>query len=895
MPLGLINGKTIRLFFSDNEEDLKDLNKYTDKFNLRDCLLDFNYVLTPGSNGEYSITIELINPGFEFEKSFLSYYSLLYENGIKKNPITNNYTGLLYFMRWGYGTTEVEGISRIICGALTNIQYEINSPNEKKVILSFVDIFTNSQKGLQTQTNAGQVTSQTVNCLDENNNLKPIGDVVSEVLAGICTGFDGVVPYVNLFSNSQAGNNLNQLYLSLAAKLASGGLETQEALKVIEDSGIKFSNQQDAIGFIKAMPKADQLDINFNEIEPLWDDFKISKTPSRIHRFLAYKLLLEELGLEVAYGLKKESVTVPSVVVKVVDGFANLPTLLNNTLQGFNKTIAKSLDIPISGKVIEKRTVFEFGKTDLIVYDHVASIEDGLVTSQEEGFNASVAIDNGMYKDGKIHFRPSFKSPYWEEFDQLQSGSHPNQALFFFQTIRYFSNSSKTYFIELNNETRRKLQDMYMSYTGQHKEVMKDVESNNRNLFDYIFDETEENIVEKINGIYVETTLTKPTNQSLKTTVTSFIEDLNTLLSPFNKAEDDMIASIVVPYASLYNKQKETLSNSIGSLTTSSTILVLGPKKTIKSIFNTLDYNVQYPIYSFKDLQNNEILNLQYGFDDKTNIINSFSFTENILPAKAEKATIYNALESVRQLFNDNGVAKSFSQVTEQFLNTLKFAGLNNNTSPTVNKLFKFGVQTESQEQDYAEFVNSIQDFYAEVKQNNYGTPLKIVIESDFVQAYINTIQSTVFNDLFVDTKNRDIYAITKVNGSAKIGKKSIYSSYVVKQSIINSLFDDQILKKMYNMYMARYSSFLYKMPFKLSLTTVGIPELSNPIVDIGSLGNRVVSLKIRELRVPGKQEHWLSGKYHIVGYEHSISSAGYETRLHLYRVPMYNEISIFK
>ena len=79
-------------------------------------------------------------------------------------------------------------------------------------------------------------------------------------------------------------------------------------------------------------------------------------------------------------------------------------------------------------------------------------------------------------------------------------------------------------------------------------------------------------------------------------------------------------------------------------------------------------------------------------------------------------------------------------------------------------------------------------------------------------------------------------------------------------------------------------------LPFVVSVTTLGIPELDN-VLDLAAMNGRVVKLKIhdisREKRAEFRGEpvyHFLTGTYYIIEVAHKMTTAGYRTHLKLQR-----------
>tara|TARA_R100000458_G_C8072504_1_gene110676 strand:- start:155 stop:568 length:414 start_codon:yes stop_codon:yes gene_type:complete len=74
------------------------------------------------------------------------------------------------------------------------------------------------------------------------------------------------------------------------------------------------------------------------------------------------------------------------------------------------------------------------------------------------------------------------------------------------------------------------------------------------------------------------------------------------------------------------------------------------------------------------------------------------------------------------------------------------------------------------------------------------------------------------------------------------------------------------------------------EIPFTATVTTLGIPEVSNWIVDWDI---RKIRLQISNPRLPEGPKHWTSGIYIITSYTHNISADSmYTTTFELLRQP---------
>ena len=869
MVQALRDGRVVNVFLSQNYKDLENLVAYTDPFDLKNSLISFDYELNGQDAGSFEITMELINPGQVFEKSYLKYYSLIFEEGRITNKAGGEIEGndLLYYIRWGYGVKETDGLSRIIPAYLTSINHSFNAPGEKKVTLTFVDALTNGKKNLQTAENLGTVQTTIINCLDGKNRLRPISDIVSEVLAEMANGFETVYPFVDLVHSSEIANLLNRVQTNIAKQLAGENISEDDLINAIKDSGIQLNSQYLSREFVNGLG---EIPIVNDLIPPLWGSFEKTKSPSKIHHLLAYKLLFEDLGINFSYGIKVKETEVPQVTLETISNIlSDLPGFVTALASRIVKKPIESLDMPVTGDIYKVDYDTSGKRNDY----KVGSVSDGIIESTH-----NIAVDERMLLFGQLFFRPSFQPPTYEDGKQFSENTHPNGVDSFKKA--YYLNIDKTYYIEISISNRTKIANIVNAMTVELHSTNQEATSADPSLNRFLGSDTPR-VVEEVDSIFVEVSFSKATFEQAKSTITSLIEDLNALIGVYDGVEDHLLGMFTVPFGSLMSKEKENVRQTIPvPITEESTILFIAPRTQMRELIGAAKPNESFhAIHSFKDLSSQDTLNLEFGYEGNRNIITQIELNQDLMFAKARVAIENKNLVSIYELFNDNGVAKTFAQATKLFLEQVYIVPSRSVSQPaefvnTAGKLLE-----ESETENYAELINYINTFYSDVRTGKYGEEVKTILDSDYAQKYISVINSPVFQDLFVDTQLYETIGYAAINGALVSKKSNTITYYSIRQDRLNDF-----IKGKFNFYNARLASFLHKYPFSTQISVVGIPELSNFVFDVS---HRTVQLKVLDIRT--KQSHWISGIYKILGYTHTISSSGYNTVLNLIRMPHYN------
>lgn len=190
----------------------------SDPANLKGMVERFEVEMTQGGTSKGNYRVRLINPTDELEIFLFGIYSAAFPNkntsfDIFKeasreavarttvNPLSEtsvledilsrgNQLPFLY-MRWGYGTKQEEGLSRIHKCVLFNCEYIINSNQDKVIELHLTDWFA-SLADSETFNIVPKLTKE--NCLTEYKQLKSFSQILGDLIEKYSGVYPGVIP-----------------------------------------------------------------------------------------------------------------------------------------------------------------------------------------------------------------------------------------------------------------------------------------------------------------------------------------------------------------------------------------------------------------------------------------------------------------------------------------------------------------------------------------------------------------------------------------------------------------------------------------------------------------------------------------------------------------------------
>lgn len=286
----------------------------SDPMNLRGVLerfeCDFNY---GGNTSHYRIRI--LNPTAELEMLLFGFYNSVFPESLstfevfsgtmekdkRMNSVeeatgdrdtaflANNQVPPLprVYIRWGYGTAQEEGLSRIHKAILSDMSYEVKDNADKVIELKLADTFTyNKQNNSFNQRDA----EARIAILEEDKSLKKPSDILTELFGKYMQQFPECIPLIDLGAYA---SKLDDLTFALAAAIAEADKLSQLTATPSED----VSPQ-----------KVDDLDEKTRkEIEGLLDrpitsdvsvDRKAEGTITQSILYQAYKQIFEQIGFK---------------------------------------------------------------------------------------------------------------------------------------------------------------------------------------------------------------------------------------------------------------------------------------------------------------------------------------------------------------------------------------------------------------------------------------------------------------------------------------------------------------------------------------------------------------------------------------------------------------------
>ena len=133
------------VMLSKDKEALIDVAGYKDEFGLFDTLTEFNYTagLPGAASNSFQVNLTVINPTQEFERAVTPVFRNLFTNSAKTSSLgvgqtTDELEPITFYMRWGYGS-EDQGMSKLVTGILTNVNYSVTDDAERVISLTFMD------------------------------------------------------------------------------------------------------------------------------------------------------------------------------------------------------------------------------------------------------------------------------------------------------------------------------------------------------------------------------------------------------------------------------------------------------------------------------------------------------------------------------------------------------------------------------------------------------------------------------------------------------------------------------------------------------------------------------------------------------------------------------------
>jgi hypothetical protein len=860
------HGNHIRVYAATDSNELLDLTQYSDPLDLQNNLLSFQYKFTGAEETSMEIALTIMNPSLTFEDKIMKYYNILFNNKKNNNIPTNT---LQFYFRWGYGDKVEQGLSQIITATLTGINYVKTDQNETTIKLSFVDNLTFALKKFATRPDVNVASVVEVDAILATGEFKKASDIIGELLGAYSQMFDNITPVVILNNDSDYAINLNKTLDTVIEYVAGKRINYDEALAKEK----------------KAAGENTVFKIDKNAL-PNYEQSKVAGEPSQLHKLAGYEIFFKKLGANFTTGYLSSV----DVVRKDISIIATKSKI------GTQYTAQANIDVPY----IPMELILDTN-TQYYALDGEEWISNDL--SELEGSEYESSLPPGFLKSGKFYYARNGltstsqlilakegKLPLSFEgrdaYNETSETPLPITQIFPKEYSFWLDNTKKVLIIisYVNQDLLDKKITAYNSSTKGLPEV-EAVDLIPNTMFETVDKPLQ---VNTISGFYSKVSLGKMVGQSAYLQLKALIKNINDFLLPYNDV-NNLLTMVTVDKATLTPLQKNSLKDalkleSVENLT-SPYYLIITPTGSLKSIFCGGLPEDQI-IYSFRELQNKDIFTISLGFKDS--IVTDFNFTEDILPLLPSTAISMSTIRQFSELGRDP------IQIRETIISELYKSNLNKLGITTIENLI-----SETENVSFNDFVDHFFVFMHGLKQGDYGEDTRnMVLDNSKIRAFLTSIESDEFFNLFYTGRKEPTYYFDVVDGHMVVVKgANYYSNVVLNTSFMNEVFgeDGDITNTKY--IRSLLLNYLYREGrFVLRVKTKGVPEFSNPLLDMGSRGMRAIEFKVADTRrnIGGDNLHWLSGNYMLLGYTHTINESGYSTEFDILRNPFVNKQGIF-
>lgn len=863
--------KLARVYLSADVEEIKNLAKYTDPFDLTKTLQSMEYQFNGEGVGTYSLTVDIINPAFSFETKLLQLYRMyFFEDKFATQLEQEDDPTLTFYARWGYGSEASDGLSRVLACKLIDIKYSLTALNEKVMSIRFVDNLTYGlEKDPAHASGKGTVVTSEVNCL-EDGKLRNPGEVIGELLAQYISSFIGVKPVSLMYYSRGIGTSIDQLYSLIANRISSGDITSNVSIEGLGSEVDVFSTE--LLG-VEAAELTDFEGVNIDLIPGVsWDDIKVGNVPSTLHKIAAYKMLMNAFGINFVFGYEEKNLVED---LDIQDEGQDLMATMSAAEQALTNVEFDSLDIPLP----DNTALFS------------GTYGDGVLLGTIDELRGDPAFDlafpESSYKNGTLLFRPGGFPLTYGNANQWVANTPSYQ--YYVIGDAYITNPSKTFYVVVPFSTAKMVREALdgikkdknidQSLVPEHSEVKKEGSVGTIHI--------------NSGDAYSLISLSKPTGASSSKVVSNVLKKINDSLLPMGLDEGKELTVIQIPITSLSDENLKSFTAAAGTISfrDSDTVMLITSNQNVKSIFgfDTEREEEDLELFSFPSLQDKNTLKLSLGYDDS--IITDIQFDESIIAAYPTSLYTFDLFRDVKEVFVSEGNLRSWYDIKRILMidmataNKFAIAGLpTKDPGVLVRELQRLG-NSKSE----TEFFNYYIGFVTKAQRGEYGDNYKgIINDMKYASSFAKLASSDKLRLLFGDDIVRD-YTYDTGSGSLKISSTYKFKSVNIGDHIVGFLTDNGD-DRVSDYTRVRLNEYLYSSAaFKTRVTTLGIPEVSSPIMDIAS---RKVHLRISETRLPGETEHWLSGYYQILGYNHRYDKVkGYTTSFNIVRLPFANRV----
>lgn len=924
------------VMLSKDKEALIDVAGYKDEFGLFDTLTEFNYTagLPGAASNSFQVNLTVINPTQEFERAVTPVFRNLFANSAKTSSLgvgqtTDELEPITFYMRWGYGS-EDQGMSKLVTGILTNVNYSVTDDAERVISLTFMDTLSfDTTKNPNVKANNGVAqTFEYPDILKDDGSLVAPSEVVKDLLGQILGAFPnlrGVVYHdIDLSFIDKAWaeltNRLSDGFGSNSAVIPDDGDYSRpldaETQKLLDSYGIGEDTQW--VGY-------KNLIIN-GAGSPRW---AARQAYDMVFRYLGISFGASELKQN--HSESEDTPKNPQAKVnrnskKPLPGLNNIP--LDNNL--------RIVEYDTNGNIIDTgltvRTALLALNNDAdplhdFVRDEVFNIDNVFQRWERPKFSISTA---GAYASdwgfpNAIPWRPFGYGFHGESYT---GGTARPDQVFSISSTGYFplnksrstSGLSQGFYVDVANS-----QALWRATTYATTVSMQTDEGDNDAKTHAKQPEPEKTPPAAKPKPFIRASITKNEYTPLMTILNALIRSINDFYLPIMEESDNAfevrpyykstLQSAGPPSFNGWERVTTTFENGNTPDDTEALLVVADGNTHKRALTNdaadrTSEIQELAALQSFpslsEDLPNQNIsnvedgsitslLNLRVGYNDS--IVTDFRFNQDIFAPLAGAGQMQSDIIKLDEVWQGGAGGFSVSSLIGTFMYVLKPAveaskGPLRSLRPTSST--KLGLEAEGvktlkaleeaavnpQEIDFTQFLIQMNKYYTKFQKINQSGAFHSSDDTeDRLNALYSFVNSTIFREMFM--KKDGSVATYSVNGkSIKIKSQP---RYVIDKSFfsdMDNVYSLQEFLRKKGLWEKNYAEF----PFTATVTTLGIPEVSDWIVDWDI---RKIRLQISNPRLPEGPKHWTSGIYIITSYTHNISADSmYTTTFELLRQP---------
>jgi len=300
----------------------------SDPFNLRGLLESFEVDFSQ-SSGKGSYKIRILNPTAELETTLIGFYSEVFPSnnstftsfksaweqevrdiginavaGESNQEYTANDSPPILptiYLRFGYGTDEQSGLSRIHKAKVFDIKYIVSDKEDKVIELHAVDLFSYSKQNPSFNKRPYMARTEISDLAKDANgkeqlSLRRPADILTQLFAGYLSTYPECIAAVDLGSYT---DSINNLVYSVALGLAKADVLAAKN-KLLADEGLE-GEVPETVGAQKLTPAQvksfeDLLDRPLITLLDINREVDGKVTPQILYQ--AFKMVFEQIGLK---------------------------------------------------------------------------------------------------------------------------------------------------------------------------------------------------------------------------------------------------------------------------------------------------------------------------------------------------------------------------------------------------------------------------------------------------------------------------------------------------------------------------------------------------------------------------------------------------------------------